>query len=110
MQWSEYAARLIGGRNQSDIADLTGISQGTISRWLSGSVRPDAEKAVVFARGCGGNPVEALVILEVIRPTELEQVIQIGASADDLTNGQLVDLLAKRLGVRVTPNRRRDAG
>lgn len=103
MKWSDYVARLMNGRNQADIALLAGVSQGTISRWLNNKGNgPDIQGAVDFARACGGNPVEALVVLGVIRPRELDKVIEVGASADDLTNGRLVELLARRLGVRVT--------
>lgn len=109
MNWSEYVSRLMGSRQQSDVALLSGVSQGTISRWANGKAAPSVEAAIDFTRACGGNPLEALVILGVIRPGELDEVVQLNATADDLTNGQLVELLARRLGVRVTTREVRGA-
>lgn len=107
MKWSEYVTRLMGAGNQADVAHLSGVSQGTISRWVNGKGnRPNVETAINFARACGGNPIEALVVLEVIYPRELDQVVELGASGDDLTNGQLVDLLARRLGVHAAVRER----
>lgn len=92
----------MGDRRQADVALLSGVSQGTISRWINDKGNgPDIEGAINFARACDGNPIEALVVLGVIRPRELNQVVEVGASADDLSNGELVELLAKRLGVPV---------
>lgn len=103
MEWSEYMRHLMGDLDQNQVAQMTGIGQSNLSRWLSGKTIPSPESAVEFARMMrGGNPVEALVILGVIRPAELDQVVQVGASARDLTNGELVELVAKRLGVVVT--------
>ncbi len=61
---------------------------------------PGAMQAVDFARACGGNPIEALLVLGILRPDELDQVVEVGASGEDLTNGELVALIARRLGVR----------
>lgn len=102
MNWSEYARRLVGDRQQVEVALLSGVSQGTVSRWLRGKGQPDVMGAIDFARACGGNPIEALVVLGVIRTDELDQVVEVGASGEDLTNGQLVELIASRLGVRIT--------
>jgi transcriptional regulator with XRE-family HTH domain len=90
----------MGDLDQTEVSERTGISQSNLSRWKAGKVRPSVENAVDFARLMpGGNPVEALVILGVVRPAELDQVVEVGATADDLTNGELVNLLARRLGV-----------
>lgn len=102
MNWSDYVKRLMGDKRQVDVALLAGVSQGTLSRWLSGKSSPDVAGAIEFARAAGGNPVEALVVLGVIRASELDQVVELGASGEDLSNGQLVELIARRLGVAVT--------
>lgn len=108
MKWSDYVNRLVGARQQADVAARTGVSQGTVSRWKSGKGgSPDVETAVNFVRALGGNPVEALVVLGVIRARELDQVVELGATADDLSNGQLVEILARRLGVRALVEGRR---
>lgn len=86
------------------MADLTGVSQGTISRWLDDK-RPSPENAVEFARSAGGNPIEALVALGLLRAHELDKVVELKATADDLSNDQLVALVARRLGVAVIPTR-----
>jgi transcriptional regulator with XRE-family HTH domain len=110
MKWSDYVARLVGTRHQAEVAELSGVSQGTVSRWVNGKAEtPNIETAVNFVRSLGGNPVDALLILGVIRSKELDRVIEVNASADDLTNGQLVELVSRRLGVRVQVEGRRGA-
>lgn len=101
MQWSDYVARLMGDLDQTEVSDRTGIPQSTLSRWKSGKQQPSVDGALEFARMMpGGNPVEALVILGIVRPSELDQVVELGTSADDLTNVELVSVLARRLGVK----------
>lgn len=102
MKWSEYVERQMGTRQQSEVALLAGVSQSAISRWLNDKGGVSAEQAVNFARACKGNPLEALIVLGIVFPEELDQVVQLGASGEDLTNGQLVELIARRLGVPVS--------
>lgn len=100
MEWSDYVSRLMGDADQVDVAERTGVPQSTLSRWKSGKQRPSIEGAVEFARSMeGGKAVEALLILGVVRPSELDQVLELSTNADDLTNEELIDAIARRLGV-----------
>ena len=103
VRWSEYVVRAMGDRNQADVAEISGISQSTISRWRNEKGgQPSADNAVAFARATGGNPVEALVIIGAIHADELGRAVSVHTDGDDLTNTELVALLARRLGVPVT--------
>lgn len=70
-QWADYVLRHVNGDRQPQVAERTGISQGTISRWLSGpQIVPSAPNVVAFARAYGLPPVEALVAAGVLSPDE----------------------------------------
>jgi transcriptional regulator with XRE-family HTH domain len=93
---------MMGGRNQADVAEISGISQSTISRWRNEKGgTPSADSAVAFARATGGNPVEALVLIGAIKAEELGAAVDVHTNGDDLTDAELVVLVARRLGVPV---------
>lgn len=101
MEWSEYVARCMGDLDQVQASLLTDIPQSTISRWLSGQ-RPNVYTAVEFARKMSkGDPIEALLALDIIRPGELSKVVEIRGQVDDLTDAELLESLARRLGVNL---------
>lgn len=103
MTWSEYVKREMGGRRQADVAVMVGVNQTTISRWANGvGNQPDAGNAIAFARAVGANPVEALLVLGILEPNDLERAVNVVASASALSNVELVRALADRLGVPVT--------
>lgn len=68
--WAEYVQHHTPNETQGQVAARTGISQGTISRWLAGSAMPTAQAVVAFARAYHINPVEALVAAGVITADE----------------------------------------
>lgn len=82
--WSRYVTTVAGSHEQTAIASRTGVSQGTVSRWLSRRYTPDkAAPVVAFARGYNRPVLEALVAAGMITiedttalPTENVQFIE----------------------------------
>jgi transcriptional regulator with XRE-family HTH domain len=74
MTWSEYVADL--GQNQAQIARSSGVSQATVSRWVSGDVIPDAEKVVGVARAFEESPLVALVAAGYLEANEINAAVQ----------------------------------
>lgn len=103
MKWSEYVRREMGGRRQADVALVVGVNQTTVSRWINDKgQRPNADNAIAFARAVGGNPVEALLVLGMLEPNDLERAVSVTTAASALSNSELVKAVADRLGVSVT--------
>lgn len=65
--WSAYVRSVAPRERQEDIAEKTGVSQSTISRWASGTVVPsEPAKVAAFARACGRNVLEAFVAADML--------------------------------------------
>lgn len=95
--WWEYVQRTSRHVPQKDIAAVTGIEQSTISRWKVDQTRPKAEAVVAFARAYRRSPVEALIHAGYIEKTEVTGVIEIAASAQELSSDDLVAELRCRI-------------
>lgn len=95
-RWARYVKRATRGHSQGEIARRTGISQGTISRWLCADSRtvPDARTAVHVARAYSVDPVRALVELGVITAEEANRVER--PDVLGFSTKQLLDELARR--------------
>lgn len=107
MNWAEYVSRLIAGRDQDDVADDVGVSQGTLSRWVNNKVAsPEPKMAVRMARACNANPLEALVVIGLLHADELNAVVKLGLDPDSLTSEELIEAVARRLDVSVRVERR----
>jgi transcriptional regulator with XRE-family HTH domain len=61
LAWAEYVRRVTPGMTQAEIADVAGVDQAGVSRWLGGRSVPRIETAIRFARNLGRSPVEVLV-------------------------------------------------
>lgn len=46
-------ARLIGRRPQSELAEALGVTQSSVSRWLSGDALPSVDRLAELARHLG---------------------------------------------------------
>lgn len=59
--WPQYVRRISKSLTQMQIAELTGLSQATVSSWLRGAPGlPNAVSVATFARAFNQPPVEAL--------------------------------------------------
>lgn len=109
MEWAEYVAAKIKDGNQETLASRTGLSQSTISRWLSGKTQPSAENVIDFSRAAGDSPVAALVMFGYLKRSEAKAVVELEQSISTFEAGDLLAELGRRLGVRVTREGRRGA-
>lgn len=98
--WAEYVQRVAPGKNQSEIAELAGVDQTGVSRWLSGRTVPRVESVIRFARSLGRSPVEAMVAAGYITPAEagIEPSLQI--SIRDLPTEGLLAEIRRRVADR----------
>ena len=97
--WREYVQRHARGYTQTQVADITGLAQTAISRWLREDINaPRAEYVVAFARGFNQNPVEALIIAGYITPAEAGAATVVGTPISDFTEVELLDELRRRVG------------
>lgn len=95
--WWEYVQRISRHVPQKDIAAVTGIEQSSISRWKVDQTRPKAEAVVAFARAYRRSPVEALIAAGYMEKNEVTGVIEIAASARELSSDDLVAELRSRI-------------
>lgn len=109
MSWPEYVRGHLKGRTQVELAELVGVSQTAVSRWLSGKQGVDAEQAVGFARAIGDEPVAALVAAEYL--TAKEAKVRPAAAPDysQLKNDELLELVRARMIKEVGEGRDRSA-
>ena len=77
MEWSQYVKQVMGRCNQSDAAELTGVDQTTLSRWLNqgSSGRISTQAVARFARGFNRPVLEAFVIAGFITAEEAGQAV-----------------------------------
>ena len=59
--WADYLQAITGTDTGRQIAQKTGNSESTISRWKSGAYLPEPRQAVIVARAYARNPIEALI-------------------------------------------------
>lgn len=100
-KWWEYVQNVSHRGRPADIAEKTGISAPTISRWnpdnKGGPARPDPDNVVRFARAYERSPLEALISADYIEVGDIGQPVQLPGSAKDMTDDALVAALADRL-------------
>lgn len=86
--WSEYVVRVAGTDVSTAIADRTGVSQPTISRWLKADKKPSAGHAAKFALTYGVDVLETFVAAGLLTPEE--------AGLGDVIDRELVRLARER--------------
>lgn len=104
--WTEYVERILGGVSRKDAAQQAGVSEATMSRWITGTgkKRPVAESVVEFARAFNQEPVKALIAAGYLQPDDLNgKVIEVYQSRAELSDGELIAELADRLAARPAP-------
>jgi transcriptional regulator with XRE-family HTH domain len=74
--WADFLSAVAGPdaptANQSEIARVAGVSTATVSRWVSGDVRPKAEQVIGVARAYSVSPLLALVAAGYLEQEEIE--------------------------------------
>lgn len=99
--WWDYVQKISQKSRPTDIAEKTGISAPTISRWnpdnKGGPARPDPDNVVRLARCYNRSPLEALIVAEYITTDDIGKPVQLPGSAKDMTDKALVEALADRL-------------
>lgn len=95
-QWSEYVARVIQGKNQSQIAYATGVNQTAIGRWLRGDNTPRADLVVEFARALNLEPLAALVAAGYITAEEAGANVIVRAPLADYSIDELLTEIRDR--------------
>lgn len=95
--WAEYVRRATEGTTQVQLAQVTGVAQTAIGRWLRGETQaPRAESVVSFARAIGKEPVEALVAAGYLEPTEAAGHIQVTQPLSEYSTDALLEELRRR--------------
>lgn len=69
--WSAYLRKISGDAPQKDIAKKVGVTQPTVSRWLSAGLVPnDAAVVAHVAQQYERNPLEAFVAAGMLSPED----------------------------------------
>lgn len=102
--WWTYFKTTAGTDDGATIAEAAGVTAPQVSRWKTGTNKPDADKIISFARHYKRPPVEALIASGYILPSEVGDVIEIRSTAADIPDEGLLDELSDRLLHR-SPNK-----
>ncbi|WP_341258210.1 helix-turn-helix transcriptional regulator [Gordonia malaquae] len=95
--WWTYVSRITNGASGIQIATLTGLDAGAISRWKSGRASVSAEAAVRLARAVNRPPVEALVAAGFLDAKEVERAVYLPASFREVSDRELLEEVARRM-------------
>jgi Helix-turn-helix len=87
--WWTYVTRNAPGRSRQDIGGLAGVDPSQVSRWKSGDT-PRPENAIRFARGIGGDPIEALIVAGFLVTGEARAATVVRTGSGDLTDRELL--------------------
>lgn len=93
-------ARVIQGKNQSQIAYATGVNQTAIGRWLRGDNTPRADLVVEFARALNLEPLGALVAAGYITAQEANASVIVRAPLSDYSIDELLAEIRDRTDAR----------
>jgi hypothetical protein len=100
-KWWEYVQNITHKARPADIAEKTGISAPTISRWNPENkgvpARPDPDNVVRLARAYERSPLEALISADYIDADDINRPIEPLVSMKDVTDAAMLDELADRL-------------
>lgn len=102
LTWSEYVRWLVGDARQIDVAERTGIDQGTISRWLRGGSAASVsyQSARALARAYGRPVLEAFTIAGILDADETGIQVPLILSLRDVSTEDLLDELRRRTRAR----------
>lgn len=84
--------------SQNRAAELTGVAQTNIGRWLRGDTgAPRAENVIMFAKALGHDPLEALVAAGYLEPADLQGAVTIHSPLTEVTDTELAGEIQRRL-------------
>lgn len=96
--WAEYVRRVTRNMTQAAAAELAGVNQAAIGRWIRGTTEtPRAESVIAFARALEQQPIQALVAAGFITEDEAPEVVHMRAPISDYSNEELMDELNRRI-------------
>jgi transcriptional regulator with XRE-family HTH domain len=98
--WTSYVRRITQGAPRKEIALAAGIHESGLHRWLNSRGRPSAEKVVLFARGLGQRPLDALIAAGYLEPAEAEAVVEVHQDPKELSDDALLAEVGRRLAER----------
>ena len=102
--WPQYVRRISKALKQEEIAEMTGISQTTVSSWLRGApAMPKAESVIIFAKAFGQPAVEALAAAGYLQASEVASTVRTPLSEYDEL--ELVEELRRRMSKRTKRSR-----
>jgi transcriptional regulator with XRE-family HTH domain len=94
--WSQYVLRICGDVMQKDIAARVGVDPATVNKWIKGH-RPHGDQVVAFARAYDRSPIEAFIAASYINPDEVDSVVEVETSLQDVSDKELLRELTGRL-------------
>lgn len=97
MSWWSYVQKHAGDDTQAVIAQRSGVTAPTVSRWSTGKQGVDPKAAAAFARAYGRPVLEAFVAAEFLTAKEAKARPAQAPDLTQLTNQQLLDLVASRM-------------
>ncbi len=97
LSWAEYVKRVTPGMTQTEVAELAGIDQTGVSRWLAGRSVPRIETVIRFARHLGRSPIEAMVAAGYITAAEAGLDPMLEVSVRDLPTDELLAEIRRRV-------------
>jgi transcriptional regulator with XRE-family HTH domain len=93
----DYLVRVTDNAAGAEIARIAQVDAGTVSRWKTGKVRPSVESVIAIARNWRRPAVEALVAANYLDATDAAEAIEIGRSASDLADDELLAEIRRRM-------------
>jgi len=100
LSWAEYVKRVAPGAIQAEIAELAGIDQTGVSRWLAGRTVPRVESVIRFARNLQRSPIEALVAAGYLTVAEAGLDPMLEVSVRDIPTDELLAEIRRRVAQR----------
>lgn len=95
--WWDYFVATARTSDGATIAAAAGVTAPQVSRWKSGTNRPDADRVVRFARHYGKPPLEGLIAAGYISAEEANAVVTVREPINTLTDDELLAEIRRRM-------------
>lgn len=99
IDWPAYLRTITDGATGAKIAQRTGITASTISRWLTGEVEPRPRQVVEVARAYGVHPIPALIAANYLseEDVDLSEVTPRLLQLRDFTDLEIAQEMVRRV-------------